>query len=40
MSYFGTLDPTLTYQNLFFCWVPVNSIVGFIVRNLQKGRVW
>ena len=27
---------TLTYQNLLFCRVPINSILGFIIRTYKK----
>ena len=27
---------TLTYQNLLFCRVPINSILGFVVRTYKK----
>ena len=30
------LGPTLTYQTLLFCRVPVNSILGFIIRTCKK----
>ena len=35
-------DPTLTYQNLLFCRVPINSVVGFIIRTYKKvvSRLW
>ena len=33
-------EATLTYQNLLFCRVPMNSILGFFHKNLQKSRVW
>ena len=26
----------LTYQNLLFCRVPINSILGFIIRTYKK----
>ena len=29
-------DYTLTYQNLLFCRVPINSILGFIIRTYKK----
>ena len=28
--------PTLTYQNLLFCTVPINSILGFVIRTYRK----
>ena len=28
--------PTLTYQNLLFCRVPINSILGCIIRTYKK----
>ena len=31
------LNPTLTHQNLLFCRVPINSILGFIIRNKKVG---
>ena len=30
------LSPTLNYQNLLFCRVPINSILGLKNENLQK----
>ena len=27
---------TLTYQDLLFCRVPINSILGFIIRTYEK----
>ena len=34
---YPTYNPiTLTYQTLLFCRVPINSIFGFIITNLQK----
>ena len=36
-------DPRLStrsYQNLLFCRVPINSIIGFIVRANQKSGLW
>ena len=27
---------TLTYQNLLFCRVPINSILGFTIRTYKK----
>ena len=30
------LEVTLTYQNLLFCRVPINSILGFIIRTYKK----
>ena len=29
-------EPTLTYQNLLFCRVPINPILGFIIRTYKK----
>ena len=37
------LGSTLTYQNLLFCRVPINSILGFIIGAYKKvgfGRLW
>ena len=34
--YCKVLNPTLTYQNLLFCRVPINSILGFIIRTYKK----
>ena len=33
---FGPHYTTLTYQNLLFCRVPINPIIGFIIRNYKK----
>ena len=33
------LNPTLTHQNLLFCRVPINSILGCIIRT-DKSRAW
>ena len=30
------VSQTLTYQNLLFCRVPINSILGFIIRTYKK----
>ena len=30
------VSPTLTYQNLLFCRVPINPILGFIIRTYKK----
>ena len=35
---FQCLSATLTYQNLLFCRVPINSILGFIIRTYKKVR--
>ena len=31
---------TLTYQNLLFRRVPINSILGFIIRTYKKSGLW
>ena len=31
---------TLSNQNLLFCRVPINSILGFLLRAYTKSRVW
>ena len=33
-------NTALTYQNLLFGGVPINSILRFMNKNLQKSRVW
>ena len=32
----GFIAYTLTYQNLLFCRVPINSILGFIIGTYKK----
>ena len=34
------VNPTLTYQNLQKSRVPINSILGFIIRTYKTSRVW
>ena len=34
----SSLNPTLNYQNLLSCRVPINSIFGFVTRTYKK--VW
>ena len=29
-------NPTFTYQNLLFCRVPINPILGFVIRTYKK----
>ena len=33
-------SPQPYLNNLLFCRVPINSVLGFIIRNLQKVRLW
>ena len=32
----AALTPTLSYHNLLLCRVPINSILGFIIRTYKK----